>query len=80
MHALQTNYYFRISVIHYPRLQTTLMLTPPKQHKFQILSQNKEAKRELVEQETNLYYHFILIQANMVCILNVTKSLRWFQI
>ena len=34
MHALQTNYYFRISIIHYPRLQTTLMLTPPKQHKL----------------------------------------------
>ena len=52
MHALQTNYYFRISVIHYPRLQTTLMITPPKQHRFQILNQNKEAKRELVEQQT----------------------------
>ena len=52
MHALQTNYYFRISVIHYPRLQATLMITPLKQHKFQILNQNKEAKRELVEQQS----------------------------
>ena len=47
MHSLQTNYNFTISVIHYPYLKTISKIIPLNQHKFQILNQNKEARRQL---------------------------------
>ena len=47
MHYLQTNYDFTISVIHCPYLKTTSNIIPLNQHKFEILSQNKEARRQL---------------------------------
>ena len=47
MHSLQTNYNFTISVFHCPNLKTTSKIIPLNQHKFQILNQNKEARRQL---------------------------------
>ena len=47
MHSLQTNYDFTISVIHYPYLMTTSNIIPLNQHKFEILNQNNEARRQL---------------------------------
>ena len=34
-------------VIHYPHLKTTSKIIPLNQHKFQILNQNKKARRQL---------------------------------
>ena len=51
MHSLQTNYNFTISVIHYPYLKTISKIIPLNQHKFQILNQSKEARRQLGEYE-----------------------------
>ena len=47
MHSLQTNYDFTISVIHYPYLMTTSNIIPLNQHKFEILNQTNEARRQL---------------------------------
>ena len=51
MHSLQTNYNFTISVIHYPYLKTISKIIPLNQHKFQILNQSKETRRQLGEYE-----------------------------
>ena len=47
MNSLHTNYNFTISVMHYPYLKTISKIIPLNQHKFQILNQNKEARRQL---------------------------------
>ena len=80
MHSLQANYDFTVTVIHYPYLKTTSKIIPLNQYKFQILNQNKEARRQpggeyTYEQQSNLYHH-VLIQVNMMHILNITKSLQ----
>ena len=46
MHSLQANYDFTVTVIHYPYLKTTSKIIPLNQYKFQILNQNKEARRQ----------------------------------
>ena len=51
MRFLQTNYNFTISVIHSPYLKTVPKIIPLNQHKFQILSQSKEARHQLGEFE-----------------------------
>ena len=45
LHSLKTNYDFTVSVTHYPHLKTTSKLIPLNQQKFQMLNQNKEARR-----------------------------------
>ena len=46
MHSLQANYDFTVTGIHYPYLKTTSKIIPLNQYKFQILNQNKEARRQ----------------------------------
>ena len=47
MPSLQINYESKIIVIHYPYLKTKSKIILLNQHKFQILNQNKEARRQL---------------------------------
>ena len=47
MHSLQTNDDFKINFIHYSHLKTTSKIIPLNQHKFQMLNQDKEARRQL---------------------------------
>ena len=51
MNSLHTNYNFTISVMHYPYLKTISKIIPLNQHKFQILNQSKETRRQLGEYE-----------------------------
>ena len=49
-YLLQTNYDF---TIHYQHLNTTSKIIPLNQHKFQILNQNREARRKLGGENTH---------------------------
>ena len=53
MHSLQRNCSFTISVIDYHYLKTTSKVIQLKQPKFQILNQNKKARRHLGREYAN---------------------------